>query len=203
MNIAELQRIYASHPNVAGLTSLLDNKDIRTIYLKGMHASCASLFASGIFDKVPGIYVFILNDVEEAGYFYHDLVQVNGDEQILFFPSSYRRAIKYGQKDAANEILRTEVLSRLGKQESFVVVTYPDALAEKVVSCQYLSDRTLKLDVGQHIETDKITALLVDYGFEHVDYVYEPGQFATRGSILDVYSFASELPYRIDFLAMK
>lgn len=199
MNIAELQRIYASHPNVAGLTSLFDNKDIRTIYLKGMHASCASLFASGIFDKVPGIYVFILNDVEEAGYFYHDLVQVNGDEQILFFPSSYRRAIKYGQKDAANEILRTEVLSRLGKQESLVVVTYPDALAEKVVSCQYLSDRTLKLDVGQHIETDKITALLVEYGFEHVDYVYEPGQFATRGSILDVYSFASELPYRIDF----
>lgn len=199
MNIAELQRIYASHPNVAGLTSLLDNKDIRTIYLKGMHASCASLFASGIFDKAPGIYVFILNDVEEAGYFYHDLVQVNGDEQILFFPSSYRRAIKYGQKDAANEILRTEVLSRLGKQESLVVVTYPDALAEKVVSCQYLSDRTLKLDVGQHIETDKITALLVEYGFEHVDYVYEPGQFATRGSILDVYSFASELPYRIDF----
>ena len=199
MNIAELQRIYASHPNVAGLMSLLDNKDIRTIYLKGMHASCASLFASGIFDKVPGIYVFILNDVEEAGYFYHDLVQVNGDEQILFFPSSYRRAIKYGQKDAANEILRTEVLSRLGKQESLVVVTYPDALAEKVVSCQYLSNRTLKLDVGQHIETDKITALLVEYGFEHVDYVYEPGQFATRGSILDVYSFASELPYRIDF----
>ena len=199
MNIAELQRIYASHPNVAGLTSLLDNKDIRTIYLKGMHASCASLFASGIFDKVPGIYVFILNDVEEAGYFYHDLVQVNGDERILFFPSSYRRAIKYGQKDAANEILRTEVLSRLGKQESLVVVTYPDALAEKVVSCQYLSDRTLKLDVGQHIETDKITALLVEYGFEHVDYVYEPGQFATRGSILDVYSFASEYPYRIDF----
>lgn len=199
MNIAELQRIYASHPNVAGLMSLLDNKDIRTIYLKGMHASCASLFASGIFDKVPGIYVFILNDVEEAGYFYHDLVQVNGDGQILFFPSSYRRAIKYGQKDAANEILRTEVLSRLGKQESLVVVTYPDALAEKVVSCQYLSDRTLKLDVGQHIETDKITALLVEYGFEHVDYVYEPGQFATRGSILDVYSFASELPYRIDF----
>ena len=199
MNIAELQRIYASHPNVAGLMSLLDNKDIRTIYLKGMHASCASLFASGIFDKVSGIYVFILNDVEEAGYFYHDLVQVNGDEQILFFPSSYRRAIKYGQKDAANEILRTEVLSRLGKQESLVVVTYPDALAEKVVSCQYLSDRTLKLDVGQHIETDKITALLVEYGFEHVDYVYEPGQFATRGSILDVYSFASELPYRIDF----
>lgn len=199
MNIAELQRIYASHPNVAGLASLIDQNDIRTVFLKGMHASCASLFVSGVIGKIPGIYVFVLNDIEEAGYFYHDLVQINGDEQILFFPSSYRRAIKYGQKDAANEILRTEVLSRLGKQEPLVVVTYPDALAEKVVSCQYLNERTLKLDVGQQIETDKITAVLVDYGFEHVDYVYEPGQFATRGSILDVYSFASEYPYRIDF----
>lgn len=199
MNIAELQRIYAAHPNVSGLASLIDNNDIRTIHLKGMHASCAPLFISGVIKKTPGVYVFVLNDLEEAGYFYHDLVQINGDEQILFFPSSYRRAIKYGQKDAANEILRTEVLSRLGKQEPLTVVTYPDALAEKVVSCQYLNDRTLKLEVGQQIETDKITAALVDYGFEHVDYVYEPGQFATRGSILDVYSFASEYPYRIDF----
>lgn len=199
MNIAELQRIYAAHPNVSGLASLIENNDIRTIHLKGMHASCASLFISGVIKKAPGVYVFVLNDVEEAGYFYHDLVQINGDEQILFFPSSYRRAIKYGQKDAANEILRTEVLSRLGKQEPLTVVTYPDALAEKVVSCQYLNDRTLTLEVGQQIETDQITAVLVDYGFEHVDYVYEPGQFATRGSILDVYSFASEYPYRIDF----
>lgn len=199
MNIAELQRIYAAHPHVAGLASLINDNDIRTIHLKGMHASCAPLFVSGVIKKVSGIYVFVLNDMEEAGYFYHDLVQINGDEQILFFPSSYRRAIKYGQKDAANEILRTEVLSRLGKQEPLAVVTYPEALAEKVVSCRYLNERTLKLDVGQRIGTDKITAALVDYGFEHVDYVYEPGQFATRGSILDVYSFASEYPYRIDF----
>lgn len=199
MGITELQSRYTRHPVLEGLANTLKNNDIRTVFLEGTHASCASLFASCFIKSVPGVYLFVLNDQEEAGYFYHDMVQVNGDEQILFFPSSYRRAIKYGQKDAANEILRTEVLSRLEKNEPVTVVTYPDALAEKVVSPKILSDRTLKLTVGQHIDTDEITKTLSDYGFEHVDYVYEPGQFATRGSIIDVYSFASEYPYRVDF----
>lgn len=199
MGITELQSRYTRHPALEGLANTLKNNDIRTVFLEGTHASCASLFASCFIKSVPGVYLFVLNDQEEAGYFYHDMVQVNGDEQILFFPSSYRRAIKYGQKDAANEILRTEVLSRLEKDEPVTVVTYPDALAEKVVSPKILSDRTLKLTVGQHIDTDEITKTLSDYGFEHVDYVYEPGQFATRGSIIDVYSFASEYPYRVDF----
>ena len=199
MGITELQSRYTRHPALEGLANTLKNNDIRTVFLEGTHASCASLFASCFIKSVPGVYLFVLNDQEEAGYFYHDMVQVNGDEQILFFPSSYRRAIKYGQKDAANEILRTEVLSRLEKNEPVTVVTYPGALAEKVVSPNILSDRTLKLTVGQHIDTDEITKTLSDYGFEHVDYVYEPGQFATRGSIIDVYSFASEYPYRVDF----
>ena len=199
MGITELQSRYTRHPVLEGLANTLKDNDIRTVFLEGTHASCASLFASCFIKSVPGVYLFVLNDQEEAGYFYHDMVQVNGDEQILFFPSSYRRAIKYGQKDAANEILRTEVLSRLEKNEPVTVVTYPDALAEKVVSPKILSDRTLKLTVGQHIDTDEITKTLSDYGFEHVDYVYEPGQFATRGSIIDVYSFASEYPYRVDF----
>ena len=199
MEITELQSRYTRHPAVEGLAKTLRNNDIRTVFLEGTHASCASLFASCFIKSVTGVYLIFLNDQEEAGYFYHDMVQVNGDEQILFFPSSYRRAIKYGQKDAANEILRTEVLSRLEKNEPVAVVTYPDALAEKVVSQKALSDKTLKLNVGQHIDTEEITKTLSDYGFEHVDYVYEPGQFATRGSIIDVYSFASEYPYRIDF----
>lgn len=142
---------------------------------------------------------FLLNDSEEAGYFYHDIVQANGDKHVLFFPSSYRRAIKYGQKDAANEILRTEVLSKLEQNEPVSIVTYPEALAEKVVSRQTLNQQTLTLATGKQYETEAITKKLTDYGFEHVDYVYEPGQFAMRGSILDVYSFASEYPYRIDF----
>ena len=199
MTISELQNVYAAHPNTKGMISVLKDSSIKTIYLGGVHASCVSLFFSSFIKENPSVYVFVLNDCEEAGYFYHDMVQANGDTDILFFPSSYRRAIKYGQKDAANEILRTEVLSRLEKRENVAIVTYPEALAEKVVSKKLLTDKTISLKVGMNVETDAIAAQLVALGFSHVDYVYEPGQFATRGSILDVFSFASEYPYRIDF----
>ena len=199
MTIKELQQIYTKHPALPGLSSLLEDNEIKTIYLKGMNASCASFFASSFIENKPFTSVFLLNDSEEAGYFYHDIVQANGDKHVLFFPSSYRRAIKYGQKDAANEILRTEVLSKLEQNELVSIVTYPEALAEKVVSRQTLNQQTLTLATGKQYETEAITKKLTDYGFEHVDYVYEPGQFAMRGSILDVYSFASEYPYRIDF----
>lgn len=199
MTISELQNVYAAHPNTKGMISVLKDSSIKTVYLGGVHASCVSLFFSSFIKENPSVYVFVLNDCEEAGYFYHDMVQANGDTDILFFPSSYRRAIKYGQKDAANEILRTEVLSRLEKRDNVAVVTYPEALAEKVVSKKLLTDKTISLKVGMNVETDAIAARLVALGFSHVDYVYEPGQFATRGSILDVFSFASEYPYRIDF----
>ena len=199
MTISELQSVYAAHPNTKGLATIIKDGGVKTVYVDGVHASCMSLFFSAFIKENPSVYVFVLNDNEEAGYFYHDMVQANGDADILFFPSSYRRAIKYGQKDAANEILRTEVLSRLEKRDNVAVVTYPEALAEKVVSKKLLTDKTVSLKVGQNIETDTIAAQLVSLGFDHVDYVYEPGQFATRGSILDVFSFASEFPYRIDF----
>ena len=199
MSIQELQKAYAALPNTAGLAALLADTTIKTIYLKGTHASCVSLFASGFVKKTPGAYLYILDNQEEAGYFYHDMVQINGDTDVLFYPSSYRRTIKYGQKDAGNEILRTEVLSRLEKKSPVSIVTYPDALAEKVVTRQQLNEKTIDVKVGQTLETDKLIDELAGYGFERVDYVYEPGQFATRGSIVDVYSYASEYPYRIDF----
>ena len=200
MTITELQHQYAFHPNVEALGRLLDDPSARHIYCGGLCASAASLFSSVLVEKSACPFVFILGDVEEAGYFYHDLTQILGTGKILFFPSSFRRAVKYGQKDAANEILRTEVLSRLQKgEQGLCIVTYPDALAEKVVSRQELSDNTLKLSVGERVDTHFITDVLHDYGFEYVDYVYEPGQYAVRGSIIDVFSFSSEYPYRIDF----
>lgn len=192
--------MYAKHPNKDALEKLLKDDSVKTIFMKGLCASSPALWFSALEDKSRHPYVFILGDLEEAGYFYHDLIQINGDERILFFPSSYRRAIKYGQRDAANEILRTEVLSRLQKtSEPLCIVTYPDALAEKVVSVQELSDKTLKLHTGEQVDTSFITEVLAGYGFERVDYVYEPGQYAVRGSIIDVFSFSSEYPYRIDF----
>ena len=142
----------------------------------------------------------VLNDLEEAGYFYHDLVQLTGGDGIYFFPSAYRRAIKYGHVDPANEILRTEVLSTLQDPDiPFVIVTYPDALAEKVISREVLKENTLKISVGEKLDNMFVSDVLDEYGFEQVDYVYEPGQYALRGSILDVFSFSYEFPYRIDF----
>ena len=199
MDIQELQHIYASHPNTLGLAKQLENSSVRTIFLGGLHASASPLFFSSYLKNLTHSVVFVLNDAEEAGYFYHDLVQINGDGNVLFFPSSYRRAIKYGQKDAGNEILRTEVLSRMQKGDPLCVVTYPDALAEKVVSGKELSTHTLKLEVGQLISVDSILDKLAELGFVREDYVYEPGQFALRGSIVDVFSYSSEYPYRIDF----
>ena len=142
--------------------------------------------------------------MDEAGYFYHDMVQMLGEENVLFFPSSYRRAIKYNQKDAANAILRTEVLSRLSAVaddagQSLFVVSYPEALAEKVVSKNELSDNMLRVSVGAVVDVTMLEKRLFELGFRRTDYVYEPGQFAIRGSIVDIYSYSSENPFRIDF----
>ena len=143
--------------------------------------------------------LFVLDDADEAGYFYHDLTQMLGQESVFFFPSSYRRAVKYGQRDAANEILRTEVLARLSAGNPIFIVSYPDALAELVVSKQHLDEKILKLSVGQQIPQVDVVHQLCDFKLQEVDYVYEPGQFAVRGSIIDVYSYSCEFPFRIDF----
>lgn len=200
MEVQELLKIYAAHPQVAALDSLLNNDSSRNIFLKGLNGSGAAMTIASLFIKRRGSYVCILNDQEEAGYFYHDLVQLAGDDSIFFFPSAYRRSIKYGHIDPANEILRTEVLSTLQDTgKPFVIVTYPDALTEKVISQEVLKENTLKISVGEKLDNMFVSDVLDEYGFEQVDYVYEPGQYALRGSILDVFSFSYEFPYRIDF----
>ncbi|MBQ6747312.1 MAG: transcription-repair coupling factor [Bacteroidaceae bacterium] len=200
MKIDELQQLLVKHPQVAAMGQLIEQGKVKHIYCGGLKASASSVYASALIGNTHCPFVFILGDLEEAGYFYHDLTQVLGDEQVLFFPSSFRRAIKYGQKDAANEILRTEVLSRLQKNvANLFVVTYPDALAEKVIARKELDEKTLNIRVGDQLDMKFVTDLLQQYGFQYTDYVYEPGQYAQRGSIIDVFSFSSEYPYRIDF----
>ena len=146
----------------------------------------------------PNLLV-VMNDLDDAGYVYHDLTQMMGEERVLFFPSSYKRAIKYNQKDAGNEILRTEVLTKVAETQDLIVVTYPDAMAERVVSKKELNENTLAVKVGEEFDISELEKRIFDLGFERTDYVYEPGQFAIRGSIVDVYSFSSDMPYRIDF----
>ena len=206
MEIQSLLKLYAASPQLGALADALRKKSVKTVFLEGLLCSSAPMVFASLMQKgkLPTT-LFILQDVDEAGYFYHDLVQLLGEKQVLFFPSSYRRAVKYGQRDAANEILRTEVLARLTAPStlhpspSTLIVTYPEAVAELVISQKQLSDHTLVLHRGDSLDVDQTLQTLREFGFREVDYVYEPGQFALRGSILDVYSFSSELPFRIDF----
>ncbi len=200
-----LLKLISTHPQVKELADALCKKSARKIYADGLCASAAPLYFAAIAaakKSLPPV-LFVLNDQDEAGYFYHDIAQMIGEENVLFFPSSYKRAIKYNQKDAANAILRTEVLSRLSEQSAssrpLYVVSYPEALAEKVVSKKELTDNMLSLSVGAVVDVTVLENRLFELGFHRTDYVYEPGQFAIRGSIVDIYSFTSELPYRIDF----
>ena len=214
MNIQDIQKLYGVLPQGNALIKTMEEKSVRTIFLQGLLASATPMFFASIVKRLQRTILFVLNDNDEAGYFYNDLKTIampdNANEQtaeVLFFPSSYRRAVKYGQRDAGNEILRTEVLSHLSvineeKTTSSLplcIVTEPSALAELVVAKHKLDEHTLSISVGQTIDLTETEKTLRSYGFQQVDYVYEPGQFAVRGSILDVYSFSSELPYRIDF----
>ena len=198
MEISKLLHLFGSKANITAASKLLSEE--QSLSVKGLHGSAQALFAASLFSRDRKAYVYVLNNLENAGYFYHDLNQMLGDKGVLFFPSAYKRAAKYGQVDPANEILRTEVLARLQHTDDpYIIVTYPDALAEKVISQNTLSQNTLPISVKQEVGSEEISKLLDSYKFEYVDYVYEPGQYATRGSILDVFSYSSEYPYRIDF----
>ena len=218
MEIREISNIYSALPQCGAFLKAVNDESVKHLFLKGMVASSTPVFFAAAASRTDNgkkgaqkslTAVFILQDNDEAGYFYHDLTQILGTDNVLFFPSSYRRAVKYGQRDAANEILRTETLSRLsaahtagkGKDNPgfLYVVTCPEALSELVVSKRNLDERTISIGVGDIVNLTDLGRKMRSLGFEEVDYVYEPGQFAMRGSIVDVYSYSSELPFRIDF----
>ena len=206
MQLTELLDLVVKHPVTLALHKIVSERKQRLTHVKGLQASAAPVvFASLTKEKntAKRPYLFILNDEEEAGYFYHDLTQLLGDEQVLFYPSAYRRAVKYAQRDAANEILRTETLNRLTLQgreaQMLFVVTFPEAVSERVSPPQTMEQHTMEVKVGGQYDLVELTKRLTDLGFNRTDYVYQPGEFAVRGSILDVYSYASEYPFRIDF----
>jgi transcription-repair coupling factor (superfamily II helicase) len=146
MKIEELEKVYAKLPQVSALAHEIGNSQVRRIFLDGLLGSSAPMLFGSVAAKCSSPLLFILQDAEEAGYFYHDLTQLLGQRRVLFFPSSYRRAIKYGQLDPASQILRTEVMTHIDK--SVFIVTYPEALAEMVVPKQTLSARTLLIERG-------------------------------------------------------
>lgn len=201
MKIEELRTLYASLPQLGALTKVLKDGKTRHISLNGLVASAPALFFAAFAERCPYPILFILEDADTAGYFHNDLKALGMEPFLL--PSSYRRAVKYGQRDAGSEILRTETMAALSAEKTegkpLYIVTEPSALAERVVSKERLNDQTIRLETGQEVEVVALEKQLRALGFQEVDYVYEPGQFAVRGSILDVYSYSSEYPFRIDF----
>jgi len=209
LDIQDIKQLYAKAPGTVALCKLLQENRGSNIFLQGQQASATPLLFAAVATEIKQTFLFVLQDADEAGYFYHDLTQVMGTQNVLFFPSSFKRSVKYGQRDSANEILRTEVLARVSARdkqvtESLLIISYPEALSELVVSKQHLDERRLSLKTGQQqIDITDIAHKLREYGFQEVDYVYEPGQYSVRGSILDVYSFSCENPFRIDFFGRE
>ncbi len=167
--------------------------------VKGLSGSLDALTVASVYKASRSSHVIILHDKEEASYFLNDLQNLVGEKEVLLFPMSYKRPYEYDEVENANILMRAEVLNQLGNHpDSQIIVTYPDALSEKVITKKSLTSNTFIVKVGEKLDRDFLEEFLHTYDFEKTDFVYEAGQFAIRGGILDVYSFANELPYRIE-----
>ena len=169
-------------------------------HLSGLNGSSFTIAASSVFKEVEKPFLIIANEKEEAAYLLNDFEKMLGDDRVLFYPGSYRRPYQIEKTDNANVLLRAEVLNRINsRKKPAVIVTYPEALFEKVVTRKELEKNTLKITVGDQISIDFANEVLFEYQFKRVDFVTEPGEFSVRGGILDVFSFSHDEPYRIEF----
>jgi transcription-repair coupling factor (superfamily II helicase) len=192
-------KTYAGNPKVRQISESLAVRENK-IQLKGLIGSSLSFVVASLFEKSELPYLLILQDKEEAAYYLNDLEQLVGEEDVLFYPGSYRRPYQIEETDNASVLLRAEVLNRINsRKKPAVIVTYPEALFEKVVTRKELDKNTLKVAVGDQISIDFINEVLFEYEFKRVDFITEPGEFSVRGGILDVFSFSNENPFRIEF----
>jgi transcription-repair coupling factor (superfamily II helicase) len=170
------------------------------LHLQGLIGSAKTIQTTILFQKLQQNIVLLLNDREDAAYFFDDLNNLRLEDHTLFFPASYKRSIQFGHAEQENIVQRTETLNKLqDKSKHHIVVTYPEAVVESVISPGNLEQNTLQVAVGDKISTGFINEFLYEYGFERVDFVYVPGQFSVRGSIVDIFSYSNEDPYRLDF----
>ncbi|WP_010663097.1 transcription-repair coupling factor [Marinilabilia salmonicolor] len=197
MEISTLPATFAGH-NSLGVIKKWTQSPEGNVTLKGLSGSAAALLAAAASDKVK--HLFILEDKEEAAYFYHDLVQLSGEERIFFLPSTYKRSPEFGQPDSNNTILRTEALEQLQNTDSSaLVVTHSEALMEKVPTRTELTGQSMTIKTGDNLDPAFVEDFLQELSFQRVDFVYEPGQYSLRGSIIDIFSFSNEDPVRVDF----
>ncbi len=170
------------------------------IHWKGIIGSAKAICSAAVASQVPGHHLFILNDKEDAAYFLNDLEGLMPDQKnILFYPASFRVPYQFEDTDNANVVARAEVLEKVNNGKNAWIITYPEALFEKVPTQKILTKNTLKLEVSKSYSIDFINEMLLEYLFERVDFVYEPGQFSIRGGIVDVFSYSNDHPFRIEF----
>ncbi|OWP77287.1 transcription-repair coupling factor [Flavobacterium oreochromis] len=198
MNTDYIKQLFFNQSKINQITHLLkgDNK----IHLKGLLGSSLSFVIEALFEKSDKTFLLLANEKEEAAYLLNDLEQLIGEKDVLFYPSSYRRPYQIEETDNANVLLRSEVLNRINsRKKPCIIVSYPEAIFEKVVTKKELEKNTLKISIGDKVSIDFINEVLFEYDFKRVDFITEPGEFSVRGGILDVFSFSNDNPYRIEF----
>jgi len=200
LNIRDLINRYKNDDRVTQFTKALNSTKNPKVQLKGLVGSADAIVALSSYFLLHKPLLFVLPDREEAAYFQSDLESAL-EKQVLLFPSSYRKSFDFTQVDTANVLARAEVLNELNHDSEYgkIVVSYPEAIAEKVIDRSALEKNTLEISIGAKLGIDFINEFLIDYDFDRADFVYEPGQFSIRGGIVDIFSFSSDLPYRIEF----
>ncbi len=198
MERKDFRNLFSMHDQTNQLCRLL-NTPGEKIHLQGLVGSSRSIVTCLLSEEIQKTFIICLNDREEAAYFYDDLNVLNPETPVLLFPSSYKRSVHYETIEQENIILRTEVLNQLKEGNRLLIVTYPEALVEKVISGEGLALHTFQVSKGDKLSIEFINEVLFEYGFERVDFVYEPGQYSIRGGIVDIYSFSYEDPFRLDF----
>jgi transcription-repair coupling factor (superfamily II helicase) len=197
---AALFKIFDSSPKIQQIVDRLQEKTPVKLHVDGLVGSAVSIVIQSLFKKAIHPFLIVLNNKEEAAYYLNDLEQLIGEQDVLFYPGSFRRPYQIEETDNANVLLRAEVLNRINsRKKPAVIVSYPEALFEKVVTRKDLDKNTLKVTVGDKISIDFINEVLFEYEFKRVDFITEPGEFSVRGGIVDVFSFSNDNPYRIEF----
>ncbi len=199
MNVSNISSIFNSSAKIIQLAENITVPE-KKVQIKGLVGSSLSFVIQALFEKSELPFLLLFNDKEEAAYYLNDLENLINDQDVLFYPSSYRRPYQIEETDNANILLRAEVLNRINsRKKPSIIVTYPEALFEKVVTRKELDKNTLKVAVADQISIDFINEILFEYNFKRVDFVSEPGEFSVRGGIIDVFSFSNDNPYRIEF----
>lgn len=202
MELKDLLKLYSEDSYVRLLQSKIKSRDPKDshVQIKGLTGSVDALIAASLHRSEPTACLYVLGDKEEAAYFQNDLQHLLGKEEVLFYPTSYKRPYQYEETDNANVLMRAEILNKLNvsRPTPVQIVTYPEAMSEKVINKRSLIANTFSVKTGEKLDTGFLSEFLTGYGFEITDFVYEAGQFSVRGGILDVFSFASEHPFRIE-----